>query len=188
MIAAVVAYSQNFAIGKKGKIPWHIPEDLHRFSALTKFLDPHLSSNNQNTVIMGRKTWESLPAKFRPLPQRNNIVITSQTIEGVSTFTSLPKAIMFARLKFGGNIFLIGGQRVYEEGLPYADMIYATEVDVLVEDADAFFPQVLPSKEWTWDYRGGVRHYATFANECAGYNYRFLDFRRVAGRISPQSN
>jgi dihydrofolate reductase len=173
MIAIVVAYSDNFAIGKGGKIPWHIPEDLARFAKITK----------GGTVIMGRKTWESLPEKVRPLPDRNNLVVTSKPIDGVLTFDSLPKAIMFAELKFAGDIFLIGGQGIYEEGLQYATKVHATEVSILVEDADAFFPNLHNSGEWKCSFVGGVRHYPSMANNYGGIDYRFISYEKTADRL-----
>lgn len=173
MIAIVVAYSQNYAIGKDGDIPWYVPEDLARFAAITK----------GGTVIMGRKTWESLPDRARPLAERNNLVITSKSIDGVSTFDSLPKAIMFAELKFGGNIFLIGGQGIYEEGLQYATKIHATEVAVHIEGADAFFPDFTRDESWKATYIGGVRHYPPMANRWEGYDYRFISYEKTADRL-----
>lgn len=132
MIYIVAAHSSNWAIGKDGDIPWHLSEDLSFFRIFTR----------NTVVIMGRRTWESLPAKFRPLPDRVNIVITSTPIEGVETYPSLHKALMVCRLKYDCNINLIGGQRIYEEGLQYADRLVLTHVFMHIKDADAFFPNI----------------------------------------------
>lgn len=140
MIYIVAALGNNNAIGKDGTIPWHIPDDLARFRILT----------TNKTVIMGRKTWESLPEKVRPLPNRNNIVVTSQKIDGVTTCDSLRKAIMLAKLSYTCDIFLIGGQRIYEEGMQYADTMYLTHVDADIEGADAFFPSFDNGEHGMW--------------------------------------
>lgn len=120
------------ALGKNGDLLWHLPEDMKRFKELT----------TGHTVIMGRKTWESLPEKFRPLPNRTNIVITrdsSYVVTGATIAHSLPEAIEKARAIEHAEIFIIGGAQIYAEALPLANRLYLTLVDSEVQ-GDVFFP------------------------------------------------
>lgn len=132
-ISLIAALGKNRAIGKDNRLIWNIPGDLPRFKALT----------SGHPVLMGRKTWESLPEKSRPLPGRTNIVITRDTsykAPGAILAQSFPQALSLARDAEGADeIFAIGGQQVYECALPFATNLYLT----LVEDeqeGDAFFP------------------------------------------------
>lgn len=120
----IAALAHNRVIGKKGKIPWHIPEDLARFKQLT----------TGHIVIMGRKTFDSLE---HPLPNRTNIVITSHVINGVKSYPSLEFALQ--ALKNETEVFVIGGGKVYADALPYADEIRLTLVEKDV-DGDVYFP------------------------------------------------
>lgn len=121
-LTMILALADDGTLGHEGKIPWDLPEDLKRFKALTM----------DHAVIMGRKTWESLPAKFRPLPGRTNIVLTSQSnarFEGAHDMHSLEAAILWARLlKPGKPPIIIGGAAVYREALPLATRILLTRV------------------------------------------------------------
>jgi dihydrofolate reductase len=132
MITLIAGIAQNNCIGKNGTLPWHIPEDLKHFKELT----------TNKTVVMGRKTWESLPEKFRPLPNRKNVVITRQTDyaapEGVLTFSSTTDA--FAQLATE-DIFIIGGAELYKQTIDQADALEITHIDQTIE-GDAFFPQI----------------------------------------------
>ncbi len=115
MITLVVAAARNGVIGKDGAIPWRLSDDLKRFKALTL----------GHTVVMGRKTWDSLPPRNRPLPGRRNIVVTrdaSWQAEGAEAF-SLDQA-----LAQDGDIFVIGGGEIYRAALARADRIELTEV------------------------------------------------------------
>jgi dihydrofolate reductase len=120
----IAAIARNRVIGKDGKLPWHIPEDLARFKQLTI----------GHTVIMGRKTFDSLG---HPLPYRTNIVITSRVINGVKSFPSLEFAL--EALKNETEVFVIGGGRVYADALKYADELRLTMVEKEVA-GDTFFP------------------------------------------------
>jgi len=114
-IVLVVAIADNGVIGKDGAIPWHISEDMKRFKALTM----------GHTIVMGRKTWDSLPRK--PLPGRINVVITRQKdwqAEGAVTASSLGQATSGT----SGTVMVIGGAEVYERALPLASRIELTEV------------------------------------------------------------
>lgn len=132
LIAAIGARTR--ALGKDGDLLYKIPDDLARFRTLTK----------GHPVIMGRKTWESLPADFRPLPGRANIVVTRQEgyeAPGAAVVASIEEALTVAKRAVGADeIFIIGGGEIYTLGLPHAHRLYLT----LVEDdaqGDAFFPE-----------------------------------------------
>ncbi len=139
MITIVAAVARGGAIGRAGKLPWHFPEDLAHFKALTM----------GHAVVMGRKTWESIPAKFRPLPGRANVVLTrsrdteiAAAWDGATTYADIDAALWALRDSRGhDHIDIIGGAEVYAAALPVADRLEITEVDVEVPDADAFFPQ-----------------------------------------------
>lgn len=137
-ISLIAAISENSCIGKHGELPWHIPEDLQHFKELTL----------NHTVLMGRKTWESLPERFRPLPNRTNIVITRQTDyavpTGVLVYTSLSEALRHHEQE---EIFIIGGAEMYAQSLPLANTLYITHVHQTV-DGDALFPLIDHSR-WT---------------------------------------
>ena len=126
MINIICALSNNYVIGSNGIIPWTIKTDMVRFRKLT----------TNNIVIMGRKTYESIG---KPLPNRINIVITSKVIKGLLTFQSLSKAIKYSG-QFDKEIFIIGGQRLYEEGIDIADTMYLTEIKKNYE-GDTYFPR-----------------------------------------------
>ena len=123
-LAIVAAIAENRVIGKDGKIPWHISEDLKRFKRLT----------TGHTVLMGRRTWESLG---KALPNRRNVVISSRDIPDVEHYTSVEAAL--AALEGEEKVFVIGGAKIYEELLGKADELYLTYVHQQVA-GDAFFP------------------------------------------------
>lgn len=129
MLTLIVARGVGGAIGKDGGIPWHAPEDLAAFQRET----------TGGVLIMGRKTWESLPVK--PLPRRVNIVVTSQpmTAEG-AVFLPLDAAIAHARALRHTRLYGIGGAGIYAALLAHADRLLITEVAAEVAGADAFFP------------------------------------------------
>lgn len=123
-IAIIAAIGHNRVIGKDGKLPWHIPEDLKRFKRLT----------TGHAVLMGQTTWESLG---RPLPHRRNVVLTLKNIAGVECYATLEAAL--DALKDQERIFVVGGAQVYTSLLDRADELYLTFVDQTV-DGDAYFP------------------------------------------------
>lgn len=137
MISLIAAVAQNRAIGKDNQLLWQLPEDMRYFRETTR----------GKTVIMGRKTWESLPAAFRPLPGRRNIVVTRDrhyVAAGATVTYSLPEAI--AAAGNGDETFVIGGADLYRQALPLAQRLYLTEVAQACA-GDAFFPEV-PATEW----------------------------------------
>jgi len=136
VISIIVAIAENNAIGKDNQLLWHIPEDLKRFKRLT----------TGHTIVMGKRTFESLP--IRPLPNRRSIVITDipgEVIEGCEMAYSIEEAI--SKMDPGKENFIIGGGSVYRQFLPLADKFYLTMVHQSFE-ADTFFPEI-PYSEWT---------------------------------------
>ncbi|MFZ4521008.1 MAG: dihydrofolate reductase [Bacteroidales bacterium] len=130
MISIIVAIAQNMAIGKDNDLLWHIPADLKRFKQIT----------SGHPVIMGKRTWESLPR--RPLPNRRNIVITDlpgEKIEGCEMAYSIHEAISLCDPE--EENFIIGGASVYRQFLPHASRLYLTLVHKSFE-ADVFFPEI----------------------------------------------
>lgn len=131
--AILVAMSPERVIGLNGTIPWHYRGDMLRFKRLT----------TGATVIMGRLTWESLPK--RPLPNRRNVVVTRSPIDGVDCYPSLSKALATTT----GDVWFIGGARIYAEAMKYADVLDVTYVPDRVDHPDAVkFPE-LDASAWT---------------------------------------
>lgn len=135
MLNLIVAKAKNNAIGKNGKIPWNIPEELQYFKAKTI----------NNVVIMGRKTYDSIG---KPLNKRINIIISNtKAFSGENCFTvkSLEAALSLAK-RFNKEIFIIGGERLYKEAIDIVDRMYITEVFMDVKEADTFFPVIDKTK------------------------------------------
>jgi dihydrofolate reductase len=133
MVSIVVAQGSNRVIGVSGGLPWHLPSDMRRFRELTM----------GHAVVMGRKTYESIPERFRPLPGRRNVVISSGArYDGAEVFPTLAAAVEAC----DGACFVIGGGQVYAEAMAIADRCYVTDVDH-APDGDTFFPQ-LPAADW----------------------------------------
>ena len=157
--ALIVAYGRNGEIGAHGDLPWgrNLPGDLAQFKRRT----------TGGSIIMGRRTFESIGK--RPLPDRENIVVSSTPtgVSGVLTALSLESAYALARYP----IFIIGGARLYRAALPTVDVIYATEVDATFPDADTFFPKL--SGEWQEVAR---EHHQ--ADEKNAYSFDVVEYRR----------
>lgn len=135
MLTLIAARARNGAIGKDGTLPWHIPEDLKFFKRETL----------GGAIIMGRRTWESLP--FKPLKDRLNLVVTSTLDLPGHAVPDLDAAFAAARAAGYARIYGIGGERVFRDLLPRADRLLITEVDVDIDGADAFFPDFDPA-DW----------------------------------------
>jgi dihydrofolate reductase len=130
MISIIVAVSDDWGIGKDNELLWRIPEDLKRFRRLT----------TGNAIIMGKKTWESLPR--RPLPDRKNIVLTdipNEKIEGSITAYSIEDAL--SKCDRNKEIFIIGGGSIYRQFMPLADRLYISHVHKKAP-ADVYFPEI----------------------------------------------
>ncbi|HJL14039.1 MAG TPA: dihydrofolate reductase [Sandaracinaceae bacterium LLY-WYZ-13_1] len=129
-VTLIAALAENGAIGVDGGLPWHLPDDFRQFKRRTR----------GKPVIMGRKTWESLPK--RPLPGRHNVVVTRRTdypAEGATVVGSLEAALEAAR--DAPEVMILGGVRLYAAALPRADRMVLTHVEATV-DGDTFFPEV----------------------------------------------
>lgn len=159
MISYVVAVSKNGVIGREGGLPWHISSDLKRFKEITM----------GKPVVMGRKTWESLPRK--PLPGRRNIVITRQrgfAPEGAEVAATPEEAL--ALCGDAPEVAVIGGGEIYRLFWPLVDRLYLTEVDLEVE-GDTHFPAVSPA-EWR---EVGREVHPRGEKDSAAFTLRILD-------------
>jgi dihydrofolate reductase len=150
IISIIAAIGKNRELGKNNKLLWHIPEDFKRFKNLT----------SGHVVIMGRKTYESLPEKFRPLPDRVNIVVTRNasftTTSQLIVAGSIEQAIDKAKrnLPAGRQVFIIGGANIYEQGIKYANKLYLTLINKAYSDADVFFPDYSEFKKLIFEKDG----------------------------------
>ena len=157
-VSLIAAVARNGAIGKDNALLWHEPEDLEHFRRATMGCP----------VIMGRKTWDSLPARFRPLPGRRNVVMTRNADwhgEGAEAVASIAAAL--ALVAGTEKAFVIGGAQLYALALPLADELVLTEIDCELE-GDVFFP--------TWDR---ARFTCTAREPRAGYS--FVTYTRAGG-------
>lgn len=161
MISIIVATALNRAIGFENKLLYWLPDDLKRFKSLT----------TGHTIIMGRKTFESLPKGA--LPNRRNIVLSRQenfNAPNTEVYHSLEEAL--SHCKKDEETFIIGGESVYSEALGHADRIYLTQIEDTPAEADAFFP-VINDKEW--QLVSSVEH---TKDEKHQYAFRFIDYDR----------
>nr|WP_152910287.1 MULTISPECIES: dihydrofolate reductase [unclassified Pseudactinotalea] len=159
MLGMIWAQAHDRVIGAGGDLPWHVPEDLAHFKATT----------GSDPVIHGRTSFEALPAKFRPLPGRRNIVLTTRPDYdacGAEVVGSLAEALA---LVAGRDAWICGGGQVYADALPYADRLVVTELDLRV-DGDAHAPRIGP--EWHVVARGEWRTSRT------GVSFRISEYRR----------
>ena len=130
-LVVVAAIAHGGVIGRDGSVPWRLPEDMARFREVTM----------GHPVVMGRRTWDSLPDRFRPLPGRRNVVVTRNRVwsaDGAERAGSLEEALRM--VEADDRVSIIGGGEIYEAALPLADELLLTEVALDV-DGDTFFPQ-----------------------------------------------
>ena len=158
MISIIAAVAKNRAIGFENKLIYWLPNDLKRFKALT----------TGHTIVMGRKTFESLPKGA--LPNRRNVVLsrTTKELPGCDVYPSLEEALKSC--KPDEDIYIIGGARVYEQALPFTDRLCLTEVDDTPKEADAFFPDYS-----NWQIAQKEEHEK---DEKHAFNYAFVDYLR----------
>ena len=164
MISAIVAVDANWGIGFDGELLERIPEDMKRFRALT----------TNHTIMMGKKTWNSLPS--HPLPNRVNIVITHTGHQDseMTSFISMENAISCIQNWYDDEeIFIIGGGQIYEQLLPYCDTVYLTYIDRDHKNVDTYFPRIDKDPEWEIDTRTELHESTT------GIPYAFLTYKRV---------
>jgi dihydrofolate reductase len=163
----IAGVARNGVIGRDNQLLWHLPEDLAYFRRQTQGCP----------VIMGRKTWDSLPPRFRPLPGRRNLVLSRQPqlhLEGAETFVSLDDAMM--RVAEATRVFVIGGAQIYAAAMDRADQLMLTEVDRDFE-GDTHFP--------AWDQAAfeetsRLRHHAAAPND---FDFSFVTYQRKPQRI-----
>ncbi|MBD5192927.1 MAG: dihydrofolate reductase [Bacteroidales bacterium] len=153
MVSIIVATARDGAIGVKGDLPFHLSPDLRHFKQVTL----------GKPVIMGRKTFESLPGG--PLPGRRNIIVTRNTgysRAGADIAGSLDEAL--GMVADQAEVMIIGGGEIYRQAMPLTDRVYLTEIDAEASDADTFFPDIpqdfgaVDTGEWLTDERTGLRY------------------------------
>lgn len=159
-LSLIAAVARNRAIGKGNDLLWKASADQQFFKRTTMGCP----------VVMGRKTWDSLPERFRPLPGRRNIVVTRNTgwnAPGAEVVNSLQQAV--DRVRDEATVFVMGGAQIYAAALPFADELVLTEVDTVFEDADAFFPD--------WD-RNAFEEVSRETHAAEPFGFAFVTYRR----------
>jgi dihydrofolate reductase len=160
-LSLIAGVARNGGIGRGNELLARLPEDMARFKALTM----------GHPVIMGRKTWESLPTKFRPLPGRRNIVLSRDSglqLDGAERFASLKDAL--AACADAAQIFVIGGAQSFAEALPIADRLELTEFDADFE-ADVFFP--------AWDRSAFTETFRETKTAPQGWRFDFVTYNKA---------
>ena len=165
MISAIVAVDENFGIGFNGDLLEHIPEDLKHFKELT----------SGHTVVMGRKTWDSLSKK--PLPNRHNLVITKdpsiyELTNEVWFYTLRQIEVLMLKNK-NVNYFVIGGGQIYEKLLPICDKVYLTKIMVSHENVDTYFPNIELMDNWKCIEQSEIKQYNDIS-------YQFKTYSRIS--------
>jgi len=154
-VALVAAVARGGVIGRDSGIPWRLPEDMQRFRTLTM----------GHPVVMGRRTWESLPDQFRPLPGRGNVVVTRNSdwsAQGADRAGSIEDALRL--LEGEATVFVIGGGEIYAAALPSADELLLTEIDAEIE-GDTYFP------DWDPDDFEEVARERHVSSDGVGYSF-----------------
>jgi dihydrofolate reductase len=164
IISLIAAHTRNRVIGKNNTLPWRLPDDMKFF----------MQTTSKHPVIMGRKNYDSIPEKFRPLPNRQNIVITRQTnfvAPGCEVVQSLPAAFQKAEATAAHEVFVIGGAEIYQQAMPHAHRLYLTEIHTELE-GDTFFP-VWNKSDWVELSR---QHHA--ADDRHAFSFDFVIYER----------
>ncbi|HLR27686.1 MAG TPA: dihydrofolate reductase [Ruania sp.] len=159
MLGMIWAQARHGVIGRDNDLPWHLPEDLKHFRRTT----------SGDAVVMGRRQWESLPPKVRPLPGRTNVVLTRNpdySAPGAHVAGSLGEGL---EVVADQDAWICGGGQVYTEALPLADRLVVTEIDLEVA-GDTYAPPIGP--QWQ------VEHTGPWLRGAGGLNYRILTYRR----------
>ena len=165
IVSLIAALTTNRVIGKNNDLPWRLPDDMKYF----------MQTTSRHTVIMGRKNYDSLPEKFRPLPNRVNIVVTRQKYfdaPGCAVVNSLEKGIELARTANEKEVFNIGGAEMFKLGMPFTQRMYLTEIQTELQ-GDTFFPEI-DSSNWKEISRN---HHA--ADERHAYSFDFVVYDRL---------
>lgn len=164
-ISMIAALTKNRVIGKNNDLPWKLPDDMKFFMETTK----------GHHVILGRKNYDSIPPKFKPLPNRTNIVVTRQKnfkAPGCTVVDSVEKGLDIARQNKEPEAFIIGGAEIYKLGLPHTDRLYLTEIDASI-DGDTYFP-AFDQTEWKETSR--VHH---DKDERHAYSFDFVIYDKI---------
>ena len=166
-LVLIAALARGRAIGRANQLPWHLPEDLAHFRRTTQGAP----------VLMGRRTWESLPPRFRPLPGRRNVVLSRRSgLECPGAEVAPDMAEALRRCAGAPRVFVIGGAELYAQALPLADTLVLTELALDVPDADAFFP-AWPAADFTEVARETL--HAAAPND---FDLAFVTYRRTTPR------
>jgi len=163
-VAMIAAVAENGVIGKDNDLVWSLPDDMKYFMNTTK----------DHFIVLGRKNYESLPPKFRPLPNRTNVVITRQPafkLDNAHVVHSLEEALALCKKHSQDKIFIIGGGQIYKQALPQTDTLYITEIHHSFE-GDTFFPEYDKS-EWQEVSR---KHHGI--DEKHSYSFDFVVYKR----------
>nr|AIA16221.1 Dihydrofolate reductase [uncultured bacterium]AIA17071.1 Dihydrofolate reductase [uncultured bacterium] len=164
-ISIIVAVSENNVIGRNNDLPWHLPVDMKYFKDTTM----------GHCVVMGRKNYESIPDKYRPLQGRTNIVITRQLDyhpPGTHVVHAIGEAISLAKEKNETECFITGGGEIFAQSIKYCDRLYITRIHQIIE-GDVYFPEV-DMNEWKEVSRRDVT-----PDEKNKYPFSFLVYERV---------
>jgi dihydrofolate reductase len=164
-ISLIAAIAQNRTIGKNNDLPWHLPDDMKYFMQTTK----------EHYVIMGRKNYQSIPEKFRPLPNRTNIVVTRQAdfnASGCQVVNSIESALALAKATNQKEVFIIGGAEIYNQGFALANKLYLTEIQANIE-GDTYFPDFDKTR---WKELSRVHHPADDRHK---YSFDFVVYTRI---------
>lgn len=167
IISMIAAVSENLVIGKDNDLVWRLPDDMRYFMETTK----------HHFVIMGRKNYESIPHKYRPLPNRVNIIVTRQDNYQATNCVitnSLEEAFEYAKAKNQEEIFVIGGGQIYKQAMAITDRLYITEIKSKFE-GDAFFPEVDKS---IWHETSRIEHGIDDRHK---YEFDFVVYERTKG-------
>ncbi len=164
IISLIAAVSKNLVIGKNNDLPWHLPDDMKFFMQTTK----------GHHCIMGRKNYDSIPDKFRPLPNRTNIVVTRQKgfkAPGCIVVNDIEKALELSKKNGETEVFIIGGAEIYRQGMSVTQRMYLTEIQAEIH-GDVFFPEF---KKDSWKEMKRVHH---AADERHVYAFDFVVYDR----------
>jgi dihydrofolate reductase len=167
VISLIAACSENRVIGKNNDLPWRLPDDMKYFMKTTK----------GHHVIMGRKNYDSIPEKFKPLPNRTNIVVTRQPsfrAPGCLVVNTFERALYIARANGEKEAFVIGGSEIYELAIPVANKLYLTEINATI-DGDTYFPE-FDKREWKEVER---RHHSGDADH--QFSFDFVVYEKTSG-------
>lgn len=164
IISFIAAISENNVIGRNGDLPWRLPDDMKYFMNTTK----------GHHVLSGRKNYESFPEKYRPLPDRTNLIVTGQKdykAPGAKIFSSIDEALSFAEAAGEEELFVIGGGEIYRQLMDKADRLYITHVHARVE-GDTVFPEIEAEK---WEKEKSEVHPTDAKHE---FSFEFAVYHR----------